>query len=106
MVKIYGGLIPLGYQGSGRGRGEPVVNGTVIAVLVGVGLVGLIVWALRLLNPVNRLRNQYLRRVRQTPAEAEQSLARHLARLQERYPGRSEAWYLRRILADLERDRR
>ncbi len=82
-------------------------NGNVfIAVLVVVGLVGLIFWALRFFNPVKRLRNQYFRSVRQTRPEAEQSLARHLARLQERYPGKSEVWYLRRVLADLERDRR
>jgi hypothetical protein len=83
------------------------VNGlVVIAILVGVGIVGLIVWGLPRLNPVPRLRNQYFRSVRQSPTEAEQSLARHLARLQERYPGKSEAWYLRRVLADLRRDRR
>jgi uncharacterized iron-regulated membrane protein len=85
------------------------VNGlgnVVVAVVVVAVLVGLIVWALRFFNPVNRLRNQYLRGVRQPRPEAEQSLARHLARLQERYPGKSEVWYLRRVLADLERDRR
>ncbi|HEX8433501.1 hypothetical protein [Archangium sp.] len=83
------------------------MNGNVVvAVVVVAVLVGLIFWALRFFNPVDRLRNQYLRNVRQPRPEAEQSLARHLARLQERYPGKSEVWYLRRVLADLERDRR
>ena len=89
--------------GSGRVNG----NGTVVvAVLVVVGIVGLIFWALRVSDPVTRLRNQYFRSVRLSRPEAEQSLARHLARLQERYPGKSEAWYLHRVLADLKRDRR
>ncbi len=83
------------------------VNGTVvIAVLVALGIVGLIVWALRVTNPVDRMRNQYFRRVHLPRAQAEESLARHLARLQERHPGKSEAWYLHQILADLKRDRR
>jgi hypothetical protein len=82
-------------------------NGTVVvAVLVVAGIVGLIVWALRATNPVTRLRNQYFRSVHLPRAEAEQSLARHLARLQERHPGKSEAWYLHRILTELRRDRR
>ena len=83
------------------------VNGTVvIAVVVALGIVGLIVWILRSTDPVTRMRNQYLRRVHLPRAQAEESLARHMARLQERHPGKSEAWYLHQILADLKRDRR
>jgi hypothetical protein len=77
----------------------------VFAVLGAVVLLGLIIWVVGG-NEVSRLRNQYLRSVQLPRAQAEQSLARHLARLQERYPGKTEAWYLRRVLADLERDRR
>ena len=83
------------------------MNGTVvIAILVALGIVGLIVWVLRVTNPVDRMRNQYFRHVHLPRAQAEESLARHLARLQERHPGKSEAWYLHQILADLKRDRR
>lgn len=74
-----------------------------VAVLVGLGL-----WVLRGKrgNEARRLRQQYFRTVHQPQAQAEQSLARHMARLQERFPGRAEAWYLQHVLAELRRDRR
>jgi cytochrome c-type biogenesis protein CcmH/NrfG len=82
------------------------VNGNVVFVVpVVVVLVGLGLWALRG-NEAQRLRQRYFHSVHQPRAQAEQSLARHLARLRERFPGRSEAWYLRHILAELRRDRR
>jgi hypothetical protein len=82
------------------------VNWNVVFVVLGaLVLLGLILWVVGG-NEVSRLRNQYLRSVQLPRAQAEQSLARHLARLQERHPGKTEAWYLRRVLADLERDRR
>jgi hypothetical protein len=37
--------------------------------------------------------------------QAEESLARHVMALKERFPGQTETWYLRRVLADLKRDR-
>ena len=77
----------------------------VFGVLGAVVLLGLIIWVVGG-NEVSRLRNQYFRSVQLPRAQAEQSLARHLARLQERHPGKTEVWYLRRVLADLERDRR
>ncbi len=82
------------------------MNWNVVFVVLGaVVLLGLILWVVGG-NEVSRLRNRYLRSVQLPRAQAEQSLARHLARLQERYPGKTEVWYLRRVLADLERDRR
>ncbi|WP_257458361.1 hypothetical protein [Archangium lipolyticum] len=82
------------------------MNWNVVFVVLGaVVLLGLIIWVVGG-NEVSRLRNQYFRSVQLPRAQAEQSLARHLARLQERHPGKTEAWYLRRVLADLERDRR
>ncbi len=82
------------------------MNWNVVFVVLGaLVLLGLILWVVGG-NEVSRLRNQYLRSVQLPRAQAEQSLARHLARLQERHPGKTEAWYLRRVLADLERDRR
>ena len=89
----------------GERRGELGVNGiVVVAVLVVVGVVGLIFWALR--YQASRLRHRYFRSVHMPRAQAEESLARHLTRLQQRYPDKSETWYLRRILDELRRDRR
>jgi cytochrome c-type biogenesis protein CcmH/NrfF len=84
------------------------VNATVVWVVPAVAvLVGLGLWALRGRgNEARRLRERYLRTVHQPRAQAEQSLARHLARLRERFPGQSEVWYLRHVLAELRRDRR
>jgi hypothetical protein len=76
-----------------------------VGVLVTVGLIVLVLWLLRG-SPTGRLREQYLRRVGLPRALAEESLARQLARVRERYPGRSEAWYLRYLLTELRRDRR
>ncbi|WNG40205.1 hypothetical protein F0U61_45870 [Archangium violaceum] len=82
------------------------MNWTVVFVVLGVVvLLGLIFWVVGG-NKVSRLREQYFRSVPPPRAQAEASLARHLARLQERYPGKTEVWYLRRVLADLQRDRR
>jgi hypothetical protein len=77
----------------------------VIAVVVGVAVVGLVLWGLRG-NEASRLRQRYLRSLHMPRAQAEEALARRLARLQERHPGKSEAWYLRHVLTELRRDRR
>jgi hypothetical protein len=53
-----------------------------------------------------RLEQRYLRRSSLPHALALQALDRHIDGLQERYPDRSYDWYLDRVLADLERDRR
>jgi hypothetical protein len=83
-----------------------VSNGDIIVLVVGAVLaLGVLYWLLSA-NEASSLRDQYFRSVHLPRAEAEQSLARHIARLQERHPGKSEAWYLRHVLADLHRDRR
>lgn len=85
---------------------DQVATGDIIVLVIGALLaLGVLYWLLAG-NEVGRLKDQYLRSVHQPRAEAEQSLARHLARIQERHPGRSEAWYLRQVLAELHRDRR
>ncbi|PTL75613.1 hypothetical protein DAT35_54235 [Vitiosangium sp. GDMCC 1.1324] len=66
---------------------------------------GVLYWLLAGNEP-SRLRDQYFRSIHLPRSEAEKSLARHLARLQENHPGKSEVWYLRRVVADLHRDRR
>ncbi|OJH42665.1 hypothetical protein [Cystobacter ferrugineus] len=78
----------------------------IIILVVGAVLcLGVLYWMLAG-NEASRLRTQYFLQVRLPRDEAEKSLARHLAGLQERHPGKSEAWYLRQVLADLRRDRR
>jgi hypothetical protein len=74
----------------------------VVGAVLGLGLL----WWNRGGNETERLREQYLRDVRLPRGEAEKSLARHLAGLQQRHPGRSELWCLRRVVTDLRRDRR
>jgi hypothetical protein len=37
---------------------------------------------------------------------ADETIKRHIKRLKERHPNRSEEWYLEKILYDLDRDRR
>jgi hypothetical protein len=37
---------------------------------------------------------------------ADETIERHIKRLKERHPNRSEKWYLEKIIYDLERDRR
>ncbi len=38
--------------------------------------------------------------------QADEALQRQLKAARKRYPGRSEQWYLEKIIYDLERDRR
>jgi len=51
------------------------------------------------------LRKEIHRQLRLPPDAADQTIERHIERLRERYPNRSEEWYLEKILYDLERDR-
>lgn len=85
---------------------QEVVNTDIVILVVGAVLaLGVLYWLLSG-NEASRLRDQYFRSIQLPRAEAEASLARHLARIQEKQPGKSEAWYLRHVLANLYRDRR
>ncbi len=55
---------------------------------------------------VRRLEEAYFRRAQLPRKLAAEALERHLEGLEDRHPGRSYDWYLRRILTDLQRDRR
>ena len=46
------------------------------------------------------------RQLRLPPKLADETIKRHIKRLEERHPNRSEEWYLEKIIYDLERDRR
>jgi hypothetical protein len=85
---------------------QEVLNTDIVVLVVGAVLcLGVLYWLLSGNEP-SRLRDEYFRSVQLPRAQAEESLARHMARLQEKHPGKSETWYLRRILVDLHRDRR
>ncbi len=51
------------------------------------------------------LRQEARRQLKLPPKEADQTIDRHIERLKERYPDRSEEWYLEKLIYDLERDR-
>ncbi len=86
-------------------NGEPSYGDIVVLVVGALLVLGVAYWLLAKTEP-SRLRDQYFRVIHLPRAEAEQSLSRHLTTLQKRHPGKSETWYLRRVLADLYRDRR
>jgi FtsZ-interacting cell division protein ZipA len=82
-----------------------VDGGTALIILGLIGLVAVIGLALRG-TEAQRLRRAWFRNTPLPRMQAEESLARHLMALKERFPGREEAWYLKKILSDLQRDRR
>ncbi len=51
------------------------------------------------------LRQQARRQLKLPPDQADQTIDRQIERLKERYPDRSEEWYLEKIIYDFERDR-
>jgi hypothetical protein len=53
-----------------------------------------------------RLRLQILRRLRGPVSDAEAILERTLRGVRQRHPDKDERWCLRRVLADLDKDRR
>lgn len=52
------------------------------------------------------LRRECQMKLRLSPKLAEETIERFIQRLKEKYPNRSEEWYLEKILYDLERDRK
>jgi hypothetical protein len=82
------------------------VGDTLVMILMGLGVLAGGVWiALQFTEP-QRLRRAWFRNTPLPRSQAQEALARHLMALKERFPNRSEAWYLRKILSDLQRDRR
>lgn len=73
-----------------------------VGVVVGVVVLGLLLRG----TEAQRLRRAWFRNTPLPRAQAEESLARHLMANKERFPGRTESWYLKKILSDLKRDRR
>jgi hypothetical protein len=52
------------------------------------------------------LRREYSRRARLPSGREDEYIDSYILRLQEKYPARSETWYLEKMLFDLERDKR
>ncbi len=82
------------------------MEGSSALVLVGLIALAIIVALAFRGTETQRLRRAWFRRTRLPRPQADAALARHLQALQERFPGRTEAWYLKKILADLHRDQR
>ncbi len=82
------------------------MDGRTAFIILGlIGLVAVIGLMLRG-TEAQRLRRAWFRNTPLPRTQAEESLARHLMALKERFPGREEAWYLKKVLSDLQRDRR
>lgn len=54
---------------------------------------------------VLELQREYVRMLQMPEAAAEQQLDRMLMDMEDRHPGRTTAWLLRRMISDLKRDR-
>jgi sensor domain CHASE-containing protein len=82
------------------------VEGQAVLIPVAVIVVAVVVWVVLRNTEAQRLRRAWFRNTPLPRVQAEESLARHLMALKERFPNREEAWYLKKILSDLQRDRR
>ncbi len=56
-------------------------------------------------RPVEQLRREYKQKLGVAGRDGDQIIDDMLRRLKQRYPGRSERWYMEKMLHDLERDR-
>jgi len=54
---------------------------------------------------IKRLKREYKMLYGSSAADAEQSLQRQMANIKAKQPGKSEEWYLKKIIFDLEKDR-
>ncbi len=75
-------------------------------ILVGIVVVVAVLGLWLRGTEAQRLRRAWFRNTPLPRPQAEESLARHLMALKERFPNRTETWYLKKILSDLRRDRR
>jgi len=80
--------------------------------LIIIGAVLLLAWYLgrrkrgNKTGKVNLLRKEYGRKAGLPTSSADKYIDEYIRRLKEKHPGRSEEWYLEKMLFDLERDRR
>ncbi len=55
---------------------------------------------------IRSLRSECRRKLRMSSPSPDAAMGRHMVRLKEKYPDKPEAWYLEKLLHDLDRDRR
>jgi hypothetical protein len=84
---------------------------TLVLVELGVVLVAFIAafgygFAQQPVDPMVRLKARYIALSRGSPAQAEVELVDRIESLAERFPGRSQLWYLQWLVTDLERAKR
>jgi hypothetical protein len=80
-----------------------------VALTVAAVVVGLALWPASRARPGARLASleaRYLRLLQMPKPVARETLRRTLLDMEQRFPGRSTTWHLRKMIADLERDRR
>lgn len=79
-----------------------------LVILVAIIVAAVLTWSLRKRpsGSAAALRRRYSQLMFLSGKEAEKSLQYQLETARKKYPGRSEQWYLEKIVFDLERDRR
>jgi hypothetical protein len=82
------------------------VDGKTALIVLGLVVLAVVVGLLVRGTETQRLRRAWFRDAPVPRLQAEELLMRHMVALQEKFPGRTEAWYLKKILAELRRDRR
>ncbi len=79
-----------------------------ILILAVIAVLGLIYYFWQRKRPgmgkEQALRRQISNLLKQPPDSANETIDRYVANLKKRHPGRSEEWYLEKIVYDLERD--
>jgi hypothetical protein len=81
---------------------------TMLTIALIIMAITLIVYLWRRRGGVSKtrtLRSEYRRLLNMPRDEADANIGRHLESLKDKYPGRSEEWYLEKMIYDLERDR-
>ncbi|OWZ84772.1 hypothetical protein [Natranaerobius trueperi] len=79
-------------------------------MIIGLVIIITIIYFVRQKGSITSSREQHLRNkckslLKTSDAEAEKTLTRLIERQKERNPGKSEEWYLDKILYDLEKDK-
>lgn len=78
-----------------------------VLIIIFAILVVLIIFYIRRGNKwhIKRLRRKFMALSRMSPADAKESLDWQIDKLKRKFPDKSMAWYLEKVLYDLERDR-
>jgi uncharacterized protein HemX len=75
-----------------------------LVIAAGAALTGFL--RRRATDGITALKRRYQQLVFLSGPQADEALWRQLNAVRKKYPGRSEQWYLEKIVYDLERDRR